>query len=307
MRKHTQEFVENYFKEHGCSLTDTYKDARTSMNYICECGEPSRISFDNFKKGKRCKKCGLNKLAKQFKHSYEYVFNYFKENNCMLLSTEYINDHTPLDYICECGNKSKIRFADFQQGKRCWDCKNKKLGDRDRLSYEFVKEQFMKDGCILLSKEYINAHQKLEYICENGELTYITYDKFSQGERCSCSKCTTKKWEKFTGENHWNYDSNKTDEERILERHYPEYNEWRKNVFIRDEYTCQICGTKGYLNAHHLNAYHWAEDERTDINNGITLCESCHDGFHKIYGRLNNTKEQFEEYLRNVNNINSVI
>lgn len=307
MRKHTQEFVEDYFKEHDCILIDTYIGARETMNYICECGEISSISFDNFKKGKRCKQCGLNKLAEQFKHSYEYVYNYFKEHNCTLLSTEYINDHTILNYICECKNKSKIRFADFQRGKRCWECRNRKLGERDRLSYDFIKEEFENGGCTLLSETYENAHQKLEYICENGKISYITYDKFGQGERCSCSKCTTKKWEKFKGENHWNYDLNKTDDERILERNYPEYKEWRKNVFVRDDYTCQVCGVKGgHINAHHMNGYHWAKDERIDINNGTTLCDDCHNDFHNIYGRFNNTKEQFEEYLQNIN-INLVV
>jgi hypothetical protein len=302
MRKHTQEFVENYFKEHGCILLDTYVDARKPMNYICECGEKSCISFDNFKKGKRCKQCGLNKLAEQFKHSYEYVYNYFSENNCILISTNYINDHTPLDYICECGNTSKIRFADFQQGKRCWICKNRKLGDRDRLDFEFIKIEFENAGYKLLSETYHNAHQKLKYICDNGEISFITYDKLKFGHRCECEKCTKKKWEKFKGENHWNYNPDKTDEERILERNYPEYNEWRSNVFIRDNYTCQCCGkTGGRLNAHHLNGYHWAIDERTDINNGKTLCDECHSEFHNQYGSTNNTKEQFEEYLKNAN------
>jgi len=35
-----------------------------------------------------------------------------------------------------------------------------------------------------------------------------------------------------------------------------EYRQWRSDVFTRDEYTCQQCGTKSsYLNAHHIKTF----------------------------------------------------
>jgi 5-methylcytosine-specific restriction endonuclease McrA len=77
-----------------------------------------------------------------------------------------------------------------------------------------------------------------------------------------------------------------------------EYMDWRKQVFERDDYTCQYCNIKGgYLNAHHLNGYNLFVEERIDIDNGITLCKIDHKNFHKIYGKKDNTKEQFEEWL----------
>lgn len=53
---------------------------------------------------------------------------------------------------------------------------------------------------------------------------------------------------------------------------------WKRNVKVRDDYTCQICKKKVEKNnchAHHilpkqLEKYRW------DINNGITLCYPCH-------------------------------
>ena len=54
---------------------------------------------------------------------------------------------------------------------------------------------------------------------------------------------------------------------------------------------------KCILEVHHLDGYDWCVEKRTDDTNGITLCETCHKNFHSLYGRGNNTKEQFEEWF----------
>lgn len=69
-------------------------------------------------------------------------------------------------------------------------------------------------------------------------------------------------------------------------RRTKEYREWRDAVFKRDNYSCQRCGKHGgTLNAHHIIRYRNSESMRTDINNGITLCEKCHRIVHKEEGR----------------------
>ena len=56
-----------------------------------------------------------------------------------------------------------------------------------------------------------------------------------------------------------------------------EYKEWRKAVFDRDDYTCQICGARGvYIHADHIKPWCAFPDLRYDINNGRTLCVPCH-------------------------------
>jgi len=81
-----------------------------------------------------------------------------------------------------------------------------------------------------------------------------------------------------------------------------EYKQWRQAVFERDNYTCQCCGRQTHNNeAHHLDNFADYEEQRFDINNGITLCKQCHNpnqegSFHNTYGTLHNTREQYEEY-----------
>lgn len=90
-----------------------------------------------------------------------------------------------------------------------------------------------------------------------------------------------------------------TPEERMDKRSLAGYREWIKNVLIKDNYTCQITGQRGgKLSAHHLYSWDKHPEKRFDINNGVTILKSLHKEFHDIYGRGNNTPEQFEDYKR---------
>ena len=66
----------------------------------------------------------------------------------------------------------------------------------------------------------------------------------------------------------------------------PEYRKWKKAVFTRDNFTCQMCGNVGgALNAHHIKPYANFMELRYDVNNGITLCEECHKEIHRKVGQ----------------------
>ena len=55
------------------------------------------------------------------------------------------------------------------------------------------------------------------------------------------------------------------------------YKIWRKSVFERDSYACQVCRKVGcYLVGHHIKSWVYYPELRFDVNNGITLCEDCH-------------------------------
>ncbi len=55
------------------------------------------------------------------------------------------------------------------------------------------------------------------------------------------------------------------------------YRLWRLSVFERDQFTCQSCGQKGgKLNVDHIRPFAHYPELRFDMNNGRTLCVSCH-------------------------------
>lgn len=64
--------------------------------------------------------------------------------------------------------------------------------------------------------------------------------------------------------------------------HATPYKVWRLNVFVRDGFACQTCGAKKPIQAHHVLFYKDFPDLRFRVDNGITLCKSCHYGLHDV-------------------------
>jgi len=301
--KYTYENMLKYFNDANLEpliLKEEFKNSNMSIKYKCKiCGHESKVSLGNVLLGRGCKVCKRKKLADEQRYDYEYVYNYFKEQGCELLSKEYINCISPtLEYICHCGETNITSFASFfNNNYHCRYCRGKIISEKKTFSYKYVKNIFKENNCELLEDTYTGHSQLLKYKCECGNIDYKDFEHFQRGQRCDeCAK--KKKIEKLSGENGSNWNPNLTDEERKIKRAYPEYREWVKSIFEKDDYTCQKCGVRGSkLNAHHKDSYHWCKERRLDINNGVTLCEICHKEFHSIYGRHDNTEQQYNDWI----------
>lgn len=86
------------------------------------------------------------------------------------------------------------------------------------------------------------------------------------------------------------------------------YRQWKSDVFTRDNFTCQLCGSKDYkLNTHHIKSVNsilqkyeitnieeaFKCEELWNINNGITFCEECHKRIHKeLYINKKNKRKE---------------
>lgn len=86
------------------------------------------------------------------------------------------------------------------------------------------------------------------------------------------------------GELHWNWKGGLS-----RDKHYSyKAKKWRSDVFERDNWTCQTCGTRGcYLEAHHIKSWSKFPELRYKIDNGITLCNECHKLTDNYKGKAN--------------------
>jgi len=92
-------------------------------------------------------------------------------------------------------------------------------------------------------------------------------------------------------------------QKRSHHTHIREDRKWRKDVFERDDYTCQECGKKGgYLQAHHIKGWTEYPDLRRDLNNGVTLCIDCHKKTDNYGAKGQNFKRGCIHLLRRAKN-----
>jgi len=95
---------------------------------------------------------------------------------------------------------------------------------------------------------------------------------------------------KYSGENHWNWKggiSRKNHRRETLE-----YKSWRQKVYSRDNWTCQKCGKKKDIVAHHKKSFKDYPKIRFNVSNGQTLCRSCHKKVHEEIGKKTRWKKQ---------------
>lgn len=69
-----------------------------------------------------------------------------------------------------------------------------------------------------------------------------------------------------------------------------EYRRWREWCLLRDEYHCQMCGSKKKLTVHHIVPATICVELRYEIANGVTLCTECH---RKYFDLLHQMKPRF--------------
>ena len=297
-----KEFIEG--KEgNGCKLLSTeYVNNRTILQIRCACGEVFEKNFNNFKDGnqRQCNKCSTELFKAKQRKDYQEVKEFIEGeegNGCKLLSTEYKSCKDKLQIRCACGEVFERCFDKFKNANQrvCFKCSAKLQHDKQKLTYQEIKEFVESCGCELLSTEYVNNRTKLQIRCACGEVFETSFSDFKGKNKQHCDKCGLLL---RSGENHPNYNPNLTDEDRANRRLLTENKDWRNKVYTRDNYTCQCCGQKGgKLNAHHLNGHNWNEKYRTSKLNGITLCKKCHNEFHSIYGYGNNTIIQFRDFI----------
>lgn len=295
--KYSIENIKLYLKHNMSNLTLISKEYIGSGSYLivkCEKHGEYKSTWGNLKAGYNCLKCAAEKRGLQKRKNIEDVRKLFLENGWTLIDNEYKNETQKLTCVNEIGYKIYTCYRDFNENKSSFvfSSKNKYTIDNMRIFLDNNNMSHFK----ILSKEFKSSHSKIKFYCEKHDYEFeATWNNLSKGK--GCFYCGAEKRNQYVMKNYHLIPEDIRIKKRFRTKQ-GSYAIWRKSVFERDNYTCCNCGKRGdILNAHHLNGYNWFEDGRLDINNGVTLCKKCHDNFHKIYGKGNNTEKQFIEFI----------
>lgn len=277
------------------------------LRYECpNCREEFKRDLMGVRKNEHflCNGCMKIKRGKKNRISEDKIVSVCNEVGVVVESISYDGEYHRVDGKCKCGEKihntiyQSIKNANKNSDKtfKCKKCEAKNLRERFKLSLQEIEEELSKKGCSLISpyEDYNNNDSRLKIKMSCGHEYETTLLAFRNGSGV-CLKCSHKA---NSGENTYNWNGG-YDSKKVKFRKTYEFKEFVKQVLKRDEYSCRICNCKdSKLNVHHLEGYNWCEEKRTEVDNGIALCKQCHENFHDIYGRGNNTKKQFEEYLK---------
>jgi len=130
-------------------------------------------------------------------------------------------------------------------------------------------------------KAELHTDEKILCKCGCGEVI-DKYDKkgrlrYYKKGHCNAGWFTT---ENISGENNYAWKGGVSSKEETV-RASKQYKQWRLSVYKRDHYICQSCGSKKEIIAHHIKYFNAYPELRFNIDNGITLCRSCHLKLHQ--------------------------
>lgn len=123
----------------------------------------------------------------------------------------------------------------------------------------------------IMSNKKVTIHCK---ICELPMLVYISEVKKKSTCSPECSSKYRSSYQIGSKSHKWLGGRASAD---TIQRGRKEYDNWRRSVFSRDDYTCVLCGKKGgRLCADHIKPWCLYPALRYETNNGRTLCFECH-------------------------------
>lgn len=182
--KYNLKDVEFFVKNKGGILLSTeYKNSHSKLKVRCNNGHVFEPTFTNLKVGTWCKVC-----SGYMKKTIDEVVKFIQNKGGILLSTEYKNNHSKLEVLCEKNHYFKASFQKIIQNKWCPYCVGK------YKTIEDVKKIIeLEEGYFLISKIYKNAVTKLEFLCKKNHYFKSSFNNFQQGKRCpECSNFISK-------------------------------------------------------------------------------------------------------------------
>lgn len=165
-----------------------------------------------------------------------------------------------IKYKCDsCGKDNEERQSHYKKSKTHF-C-NMACYTKAKIGMIFSKEA-RKNMSVARKKEWASGQRKPTGFGKKRSLE--TRKKISRGNMGNKSHF----WKDGVSQ------INRTERQNIMSTF--EYRQWRKQVFGRDNYVCQICEERGgKLRANHIKLFSAYKELRLVLTNGITICKRC--------------------------------
>lgn len=282
---------------------------KTFWNCLCDCGSSKIVSAGCLKNG-YTSSCGCSNPYK-FK---DKTGNRYERLLVIRLHSYGGKGNNYWECLCDCG-KTVIVEGGNLRAKRCKSstlscgCYQKDIirNISQNNILDISGQKFNRWTAIKRIK--VDNNRSLWYCkCECGKFGKVSTGALQYNRSKSCGCLCVDLAKAKTGENHPNWNKSLTPEERELSKnrgHNPQLHQWRKLIYERDFFTCQITGVKSTrkdrICAHHLESWNSNKELRFNIDNGIVLLKEIHYLFHSEYGSGNNTRKEFEEFKTRFN------
>ena len=186
-------FLEQNDINQECQLLSTkYIDNRTPLLFKCNiCGREFERTPRQLKRGKNfcCSDCSKKKLSLTLEDVKKFIEENDINKECTLLSTEYINNKTPLKFKCNvCGKEFTRDFAHVQRGRfRCEICGELFGAKKLKYTKEEVSLKIKERGYELIG-EYLGGSLPVKCKCSRGHEFDLYFSEFLCRGR-GCPKC----------------------------------------------------------------------------------------------------------------------
>ena len=198
-KKYTYEKIKQYIESYNYKLlSKEYKNNRIKLDMVCDKGHKIQMTFGNFKKGHRCRKCSKENNINPRKYTYEEVKQYIESLGYKLISTEYKNNKTKLNLICNKGHEIQMTFDSLKRGCRCKRCStsNRKINPKDSFAQyhidntdkDFINKYWSDKNIINPFSIKPNSPKKIWIKCQEKDYHgdyEIQCSHFTRGQRCS--------------------------------------------------------------------------------------------------------------------------
>jgi hypothetical protein len=164
IKKHTLQYVKEYVEQYNyICLNEEYINCETKLDLICPKKHNCRITFNNFRRNRRCGEC--NKIT------LEDIKELAIQENCICTDGYYINSNTKMNFICSEGHKFFMKPSAFKEGHRCGICSKSKTERTIRYMLEQALGVSLKS---ILHPDIINplTNYKLELDGFNSEINF---------------------------------------------------------------------------------------------------------------------------------------